>query len=217
MSNGEAEAVKGTPPVDKTVIKTLAQCSFAQDGEMSAVDVKDGKILRIRPHHHKERYSREEIGPWSVNKDGNVYDTAAQRPACALPDRLQEAGLLAKPHQVPAQARGLGPKGASGTRRTGARASTCGSAGTRPPTIIADEIRRIHKEYGPCGVLAHGDGHGETKTVHGAHAVQMDLLELTRRLHAGHPQRRQLGGLVLGHQARVGQRARTASASRPTT
>ena len=42
--------------------------------------------------------------------------------------------------------------------------------------IIAEEIRRIHEEYGPCGILAHGDGHGETKIVHGPHAVQMRLL-----------------------------------------
>ena len=45
-------------------------------------------------------------------------------------------------------------------------------------TLIADEIGRVQKEYGPLGVLAHGDGHGETKTVHGAHAVMMDLLDI---------------------------------------
>ena len=46
-------------------------------------------------------------------------------------------------------------------------------------TIIADEIRRVNKEYGPLAICAHGDGHGETKTVHGVHGVMMDLLALT--------------------------------------
>ena len=72
-------------------------------------------------------------------------------------------------------------------------------------TIIADEIRRIHKEYGPCGILAHGDGHGETKIVHGPHAVPDAPPRHPGRLHTGSPERRQLGGLVLGSEACVGQ------------
>ncbi len=55
-------------------MKSLAQCSFGQHSEMAAVDVKNGKILRIRPQHYEERYSREEIRPWSVSKDGKVYE-----------------------------------------------------------------------------------------------------------------------------------------------
>ena len=44
-------------------------------------------------------------------------------------------------------------------------------------TIIADEIKRIKKQYGPYAVLCHGDGHGETKTIHGPHGCQMKLME----------------------------------------
>ena len=33
---------------DKTVLKSLGQCSFAGNSLPSAVDIKDGKILRIR-------------------------------------------------------------------------------------------------------------------------------------------------------------------------
>jgi hypothetical protein len=35
--------------------------------------------------------------------------------------------------------------------------------------IIASEVRRIHKEYGPLGILVQGDGHGECKTIHTPH------------------------------------------------
>jgi anaerobic selenocysteine-containing dehydrogenase len=44
-------------------------------------------------------------------------------------------------------------------------------------SIIADEIRRIHKEYGPYAILCQGDGHGETKTPHGPHGCNMLLLD----------------------------------------
>ncbi len=44
-------------------------------------------------------------------------------------------------------------------------------------TLIADEIKRVRAKYGPYAVLCHGDGHGETKTVHGPHSCQMLLME----------------------------------------
>jgi trimethylamine-N-oxide reductase (cytochrome c) len=44
--------------------------------------------------------------------------------------------------------------------------------------IIVSEIRRVHAKYGPYAVLVQGDGHGETKTIHGPHGCQRGLLEL---------------------------------------
>ncbi|MDP2916670.1 MAG: molybdopterin-dependent oxidoreductase, partial [Dehalococcoidia bacterium] len=43
--------------------------------------------------------------------------------------------------------------------------------------IVASEIKRIHKQYGPLGILAQADGHGECKTIHAAHGQQTLLLE----------------------------------------
>ena len=43
--------------------------------------------------------------------------------------------------------------------------------------IIASEIRRVQAKYGPNAVLCHGDGHGETKTIHGPHGCQMLLMD----------------------------------------
>ncbi len=42
--------------------------------------------------------------------------------------------------------------------------------------IIANEIRRIHKQYGPMAILAQGDGHAESKAVHAPHGCQTWLL-----------------------------------------
>ena len=43
--------------------------------------------------------------------------------------------------------------------------------------LIAAEIRRIHKEYGPCAILVQGDGHGECKIVHAPHGCSTLLLD----------------------------------------
>ncbi len=59
---------------DKTVLKGLGQCSFTRNGDPAAVDVKDGKILRIRPLHFEDKYTKEEIKPWRIEKDGKVLE-----------------------------------------------------------------------------------------------------------------------------------------------
>jgi trimethylamine-N-oxide reductase (cytochrome c) len=44
--------------------------------------------------------------------------------------------------------------------------------------IIAKEMKRVIKKYGPYAILAQMDGHGEMKTVHCAHACGTKLLDL---------------------------------------
>ncbi|MEJ2041083.1 MAG: molybdopterin-dependent oxidoreductase, partial [Desulfosarcinaceae bacterium] len=43
--------------------------------------------------------------------------------------------------------------------------------------IIANEVKRIHKEYGYYAILLQGDGHGECKTIHTPHGHAGVLLE----------------------------------------
>ena len=58
----------------RTVLKGLGQCSFTRNGDPAAIDVRDGKILRIRPLHFEDKYTREEIKPWRIEKDGKVLE-----------------------------------------------------------------------------------------------------------------------------------------------
>ncbi len=51
---------------EKTFIKGLGM--VGEGGLASnvvAVDVKDGKIIRIRPFHYDWKYKPEELGPWT--------------------------------------------------------------------------------------------------------------------------------------------------------
>ena len=38
--------------------------------------MKDGKILRIRPLHFEDKYTKKELKPWRLEKDGKVLDLA---------------------------------------------------------------------------------------------------------------------------------------------
>ena len=44
---------------EKSFLKGLGLNDFGSNGNVSVVDVKDGKIVRIRPLHYDWKYSRE--------------------------------------------------------------------------------------------------------------------------------------------------------------
>ena len=48
---------------DKTVYKTTGHCGFGSGSNTAAVDVKDGRIARIRPLHLDDKYTEDEINP----------------------------------------------------------------------------------------------------------------------------------------------------------
>ena len=72
-----------------------------------------------------------------------------------------------------------GHRPGAATPRTGARASSSASAGTRRRPSSPARSDGSTRTTVLSAICAHGDGHGETKTVHGVHGVMMDLLALT--------------------------------------
>ncbi len=137
---------------DKTVLKTLAQCSFAQGGEIASVDVKDGKIVRIRPHHHTERYTEEELGQYELNKDGVKYKTPPK--GLLPPYQIAYKKRVYSPNRIlyPLKRVDWDPKGERNPQNRG-KSKYVRISWDEATTLIADEIGRVQKEYGPLGVL----------------------------------------------------------------
>ena len=72
----------------KTVYKSLGLCGFGLGSNSAAVDVKDGKILRIRPMHYDEKYDMESMRPWKITaRNGAVLEPKTH----TLPTPLQYA------------------------------------------------------------------------------------------------------------------------------
>jgi anaerobic selenocysteine-containing dehydrogenase len=160
----------------KTVIKSLGQCSFGANGEPSAIDVKDGRILRIRPHHYQEKYTREEISPWMIRKNGKVYEVPLK--SLLAPYQIAYKKRVYSPNRIkyPLKRIDWDPNGERNTQNRG-KSKYKRISWDEATTIIANEIKRIQKKYGPYALLCHGDGHGETKTIHGPHGCQMLLMD----------------------------------------
>jgi len=58
---------------ENTVVKGLSGLGGAGESNMVQVDLKDGKIVRIRPFHYDWKYQRE---PWKIEARGQVFEAS---------------------------------------------------------------------------------------------------------------------------------------------
>ena len=59
---------------EKTVFRAAGLLGGAAGGNPCAVDVKDGRIVRVRPLHYDWKYTKEEINPWKIQRDGKTFE-----------------------------------------------------------------------------------------------------------------------------------------------
>ena len=66
--------IQNQQPEEKTVAKGIGFCSFGTGGNAALVDVKNGKMLRIRPLHFDWKYKPEEFKPWKLKVRGKYLN-----------------------------------------------------------------------------------------------------------------------------------------------
>ena len=59
---------------DKSVIKCIGFCGFGMGANITEVDVKDGRVARIRPLHYDQLYKPEDLNYWKIEKNGHVLE-----------------------------------------------------------------------------------------------------------------------------------------------
>ncbi len=64
--------LEAIPVTDKTVLRTIGLSGTVNGGAEGAVDVKDGKIVRIRPLHYDWKYDRQCLNPWKFQRNGKT-------------------------------------------------------------------------------------------------------------------------------------------------
>jgi len=145
-------------------------------GNVACVDVDNGKIVRIRPLHYDWKYSKEELRPWKIEARG----TSIEPPLKSLlpPHSIAYKKRVYSPNRIlyPLKRVDWDPNGERHpeTRGTSGYVRISWDEAT---DIVAQELRRVVEEYGPEGVLAQADGHGESKIVHPSHGCNLNLLK----------------------------------------
>ena len=126
---------------EKQVIRGSGLIGPMDSGAPTLVDVKDGKITRIRPFDYGA--GDADFAPWKMEARGKTFAPPLRAPLGPLGTRVQETRLFEEQGPLPAQARGLGPERRSRVHRTGRaqhseprhEQATCASPGTRRPSL----------------------------------------------------------------------------------
>ncbi len=161
---------------DKTVLRSLSLGGFYGGGAEGMVDVKDGKILRVRPFRFDWKYDRESLRTWQFQKDGKTFTPRWK--ALPGPFSLGYKKRVYSPNRIkyPLIRVDWDPEGERNPENRG-NSKYRRASWDEVTTVIASEIRRIHALYGHNAILFQGDGHGECKTVNTPHGHPGVLLD----------------------------------------
>ena len=142
----------------------------------AAVDVKDGKIVRIRPLHFEWKYKLEDINPWRIEARGKVFEAGTK--TLLPPFSLGYKKRVYSPSRIeyPLKRVDWDPNGERNPQNRG-KSKFQRISWDEAAEIIASEIKRVQTKYGPCAVLSLSAPHGETKVLHPAHGVPSRLLQ----------------------------------------
>jgi trimethylamine-N-oxide reductase (cytochrome c) len=160
---------------EKTCIKGNGFSGHSVGSHISAVDVKDGRITRIRPLHYDWKYKPEEFKPWKLEARNKVFDPGFK--SMITPFSIGYKKRVYSPNRIlyPLKRVDWDPNGERNPQNRG-KSKYVRISWDEATTIVADEIKRIHKKYGPEAIFVQGEGHSESKVIHGPHGCSTLLL-----------------------------------------
>jgi molybdopterin guanine dinucleotide-containing S/N-oxide reductase-like protein len=162
---------------EKTVLKGLSFCGFAADGNLSEVDVKDGKIVRIRPLHYDKQYDPQSFRPWKIEARGRSFEPCLK--SLPGPLSLGYKKRIFSPARIlyPLKRVDWDPRGKRNPQTRG-KSKYQRISWEEALDIIVAEIKRVQSKYGPLAIFSQSDGHGETKIVNSGHGCMRKLLTI---------------------------------------
>jgi molybdopterin guanine dinucleotide-containing S/N-oxide reductase-like protein len=151
--------------------------SSSGDANTSMIDVKNGRIVRIRPLHYEWKYDKSDFNPWKMEVCGKILEPRMK--SLIPPYSLAYKNRVYSPNRIlyPLKRVDWDFDGERNPQNRG-KSSYVRITWDEALDIIVSEIKRVQAKYGPYSILAQADGHGETKIIQGPHGCQMKLLEL---------------------------------------
>lgn len=162
---------------EKSFIKGLGLGDFGMNGNLSVIDVMNGRIVRIKPLHYDWKYNEREFNPWKMQARGQVFEPKMK--TLLPPFDLAYKKRVYSPNRIlyPLKRIDWNPDGERNTENRGKSRYTRISW-DEAINIIIKELKRIKEKYGMEAVLSQSDGHGEGKVIHTAHGSANKLLAL---------------------------------------
>ncbi|MFC1927415.1 molybdopterin-dependent oxidoreductase [Chloroflexota bacterium] len=162
----------------QTLIRDISFCGVPENGSnASMVDVKDGKIIRIRPMHYDWKYDPKDMNPWKMESRGKVFEPSMK--TLLPPYSIAYKNRVYSPARIlhPMMRVDFDPNGNRNPQNRGI-SKYKRISWDQALDIIASEMNRIKKQYGPTALLYESDQHGENKVVQACHGAGRRLLRL---------------------------------------
>ncbi len=169
----------------RTIVRDISWCGTCAGANACMVDVKDGKMLRIRPVRYYEQYTKEEVNPWVMHARGRTFEPSEK--TLIPPLSLSYKKRVYSPARIryPMKRVDFDPTGAPGSTGPGGRNPQNRGVSKyeriswdEALDIVVSEMLRVKETYGPTSIFYQSDQHGETKVVHGPHGCGRKLLRL---------------------------------------
>src|SRR5450759_2063992 len=161
---------------EKTLIRDISFCGVPENGSnASMVDVKDGKIIRIRPMHYDWKYKKEDLNPWKMEVRGSTFEPSMK--TLIPPYSLAYKKRVYSPARIryPMMRVDFDPDGERNPQNRGV-SKFKRISWEKALDVITSEMNRIKEKYGPTALLYQCDQHGENKVVQACHGAGRKLL-----------------------------------------
>jgi molybdopterin guanine dinucleotide-containing S/N-oxide reductase-like protein len=162
---------------EKSLVKDISFCGASFCSNSSVVDVRDGKIVRVRPLHYDWKYRPEEFNPWQMEARGQIFRPSMK--TLVPPISLSYKKRAYSPNRIlyPLKRVDFDPDGERNPQNRG-QSKYQRISWDEALDIVVGEIKRIQKKYTTNAILYQSDCHGESKVVHAAHGCARKLLRL---------------------------------------
>jgi len=163
---------------ETTLIRDISFCGVPENGSnASMVDVKDGKIVRIRPMHYDWKYEKADLNPWKFEVRGSTFEPSMK--TLIPPYSLAYKKRVYSPARIryPMMRVDFDPHGERNPQNRGV-SKYKRISWDEALDVIAGEMNRIKEKYGPTALLYQSDQHGENKVVQACHGAGRKLLRL---------------------------------------
>lgn len=170
-------AQKKADKKEETIVKGLCFIGVGTDSNTIEADVKDGKLVRIKPLHYDRKYEPEQFNVWRMEARGKAFEATLK--SLIPPLSLAYKNRVFSPNRIlhPLKRVDWDPNGKRNPQNRG-KSRYVRISWDEALDIIVSEIKRVKEKYGPYAILSQSDGHSETSVVHAPHGANRRLLEL---------------------------------------
>ena len=162
---------------DKQVIRGSGLMGPGDSGVPTMVDVKGEKITRIRPLNYEMNYDKKDFNVWKMEARGKTFEPPMRGIIGPIGLTYKKRVYSKNRVRYPLKRVDWDPSGERNIKNRG-KSGYVRISWDEAAELVAAELKRVGKTYGPEAVLSQADVHGETKHLSPAHGCANRLLSL---------------------------------------